>query len=406
MTLPRFAVLLVFALGAGLLWVQWSSTGSSTPASEVSAEPASQGLGGARPTERVSLAGRHPKEPAAIDVDQGAGESSRRNAERNREAIAALDAGELDRAVRLFEECVATDPEQPVFARNLAEALARRAFQTRGAGDSEVRAEALADLERAVALDSSREDLARLLERWRKSDEAEADFWRKTTEHFELSFDGTRDELMWGTAPLENELEAAYHEFGELFGIFPVEEGRPRFRVVLYRPEAFGSVTGLDDWAAGAFDGTVRVPVQNLGSQVEQLKSVLRHELVHAFVHEVGGPRVPGWLNEGLAQLEEPPFRNERLPLERRAKERLRGRTLFALDELTGSLASWSDREKIQTAYAQSLAFVAYLQRQHGERVVIEMIEGCGRGISPAATFRTRIGVELDVMLEDLARGL
>ncbi len=343
-----------------------------------------------------------PDAPLATNVSTGGGLTVE-IANKNQRAVDMLNNGRLDLAIALFEECVEAAPDEEVLSRNLAEALARLAQIQHESNDAELRATSLETLARAVELDDSRPTLATLYDRWRKSSEAEKDFWHKQTDHFELSFDGTRDELMWGTAPLENELESSYHEFGELFGFFPVEAGRPRLRVVLYRKEGFDNVTGLGDWAGGVFDGTVRVPVKDLGRETENLKKVLRHELVHSFVQESGGPRVPGWLNEGLAQYLEPPFASGRVGDIRRAKERLYGQELFTLDKLGGSLATWKDTQAIRLAYAQSLVFVDYLDRMYGQQVLFDMVAGCKTGVTPIATFKTRIGIDLAVVLEDFA---
>lgn len=404
MSLPRALVFIVLLALGGLVVMRTRMLPGTQAPQDLPDRGAMMGSELVTDSRRISLDSR-----AAEAVDQASLVGHARALELARDntrGVEALDAGDLDRAIALFEGCVDGGPDEPIFQRNLAEALARRAAVGRTAGDVELRERSMLDLERAIELDPSRTDLTDFLARWQTSAAAEQGFWRKQTEHFEFSFDGTRDELMWGTAPLENELEAAYHEFGELFGLYPIEAGRARFRVVLYRPETFGSVTGLDDWAAGAFDGTVRVPVEDLSSETERLRSVLRHELIHAFIHEVGGPRVPGWLNEGLAQLQEPPFHNERLPLLEKAHSRLRGESLFTLEELRGSLISWTDRDAIELAYAQSLAFVAYVERMYSERVLIDMVAGCKQGRSPEQTFEAAVGVELGVVLEDLARGM
>jgi hypothetical protein len=176
--------------------------------------------------------------------------------------------------------------------------------------------------------------------------------------------------------------------------------------VVLYRRDRFDAVTGLGDWAGGAFDGTVRVPVEDLEHEVERLKGVLRHELAHAFVHEAGGTKVPGWLNEGLAQWLEPPFLDGRAVVVRRARARLEGTALYPLEQLRGSLASWTEREAIERAYAESLALVAFIEHMYGERVLFEMVSACKAGGTPEARFRDAVGLELAVVVEDLARGL
>ena len=215
----------------------------------------------------------------------------------NREAIDALEAGELERAVELFEECVEGEPDEPVFQRNLAEALARLAVRDRG--EQSPCGHCVETLARAAELAPDREDLTRLLDRWRREAELEEGFWRESSQHFDLAFDGRRDQILWGSHKVLEELEAAYTDFAEIFGFHPVEAGKPRISVVLYRREGFDALTGLGDWAGGAFDGTVRLPVEDEDLDGRPLKRVLRHELVHAFIHAAGGTDVPGWLNEG-----------------------------------------------------------------------------------------------------------
>ena len=320
--------------------------------------------------------------------------------ELNGRAIEHLEAGELDEAIALFESCLEGLPDEPVFRRNLAEALVRKAVEEHEARRP---CEACPELiERALELDPSRGDLVRLADRWRMEAEAERDFWRESSQHFDLAYDGGRDEILWGSHRILAELESAYTDLGLLFGRYPVEEGRPRISVVLYRREGFDALTGLGDWAGGAFDGTVRVPVGDFELEEERLRGILRHELVHAFVRAVGGTGVPGWLNEGLAQWLELD-RGEALGV---ARSELAGVEPFPLSELEGSLASWKDERAISYAYAQSLLFCDHLARQYGERLVFQMVEGCAEGASPARTFREATRVELDVAAGDLAAEL
>ncbi len=323
--------------------------------------------------------------------------------EKNVAAVEALEQGELARAIELLERCLAEKPDEPAFAHNLAEALVRTAQQEVLAEDAEVREAAIGHLRRAIALAPGRAELPGLLERWEKSLASEAGFWRKKTVHFELSFDGDRSELLAGTGPLESELESAYHEIGELFGYFPVEAGRPRLRVVLLARAQFGSVTGLGDWAGGVFDGTVRVPVEDLASEQQQVKRALRHELVHAFVHETGGSSVPGWLNEGLAQWLEAPFWVDRPHDVEKARGRLDGVQPFPLERLRGTLASWKDVGEIEIAYAQSLAFVDHLRRTYGERLLFDLVAGCKEGRTPEETFAGARGRAREIAHEDVA---
>ena len=318
---------------------------------------------------------------------------------KNRAAIGALEAGELERAVALLEECVAGLPDEAVFRRNLAEALARLAIDKR---EREHRcADCIALLERAHQLVPEREDIAALLERWRAEAQLEEGFWRDRSSHFELSFDGDRDAILTGAHRLLDVLEEAYTDLSELFVHYPAEAGRAPIEVVLYEREGFSLLTGLGDWAAGAFDGRIRIPVGDLGAEEGRLREVLRHELVHAFVREVGGTSVPGWLNEGVAQWLEG---GDRRVVEY-SRRQLVGKELFSLDKLEGSLASWQDTDAIALAYHQSLAFCDYLHAQYGERVLIDMIKA-GDEQGPAALFEQWTGVQLTGALADFGATL
>ena len=258
-------------------------------------------------------------------------------------------------------------------------------------------------LERAFELAPDREGLEDRLGQWRREAEVEGGFWREGSASFELSYDGERAELLHESHRVLDTLEAAYGELREAFGRDPVvEAGGRRIRVVLYRRESFDRVTGLGDWAGGAFDGTIRVPVGDLEGKEAALTRVLRHELVHAFVQAVGGSGVPGWLNEGLAQwLEAPPA-----GLVAVARSRLSKATLFGLEELGGNLASWKDAEAIHLAYAQSVALCDFIAYHYGERVLFRMVAGCAQDRTVQESFEASTGVPLAAVLEDLRADL
>ena len=119
--------------------------------------------------------------------------------------------------------------------------------------------------------------------------------------HFTVKFDGETDQATWA-AVLEI-LEEAYREIGQKFGHFP---SKP-IVVVLHTTSTFQSATGSPVWADGLFDpvlGRIQVPAQDAMADQAWLTRVLRHEFVHALLHDQLGPAdsaVPTWLNEGLA---------------------------------------------------------------------------------------------------------
>lgn len=324
--------------------------------------------------------------------------------EKNRQGIQALEAGDTDRATALFDECRLANPNEKVFAENEAEALARGASRALETGGTAERAGAIEKLKRALELAPGREDIAARLRQAEKLAQSEQGLWTDTSEHFELAYDGERQDLLWSSYQITSELESAYQDLGERFGRWPVENGRPRIRVVLYRRAGFLDATGIGHWAGGLYDGTIRVPVEELGREKRELARVLRHETVHAFVAEAGGRGVPGWLNEGLAQWLEQKDLGDQQRAITAARQGLRGKTLLTLADLKKSLASLKDEETIHRAYQQSLAFVDHLERTYGERVLYDLVGGCKSGTAVEATFRARTAVELDAALADLAR--
>lgn len=325
--------------------------------------------------------------------------------ERNNEATRLLSAGELRAAVELFRACVEEVPGEEVYRRNLCEALIRLA---RYEVTEEYALEAgIAGLEEALALEVEREDragLERLLERWRQEWEISKDDLVEPSLYFQLVYDPKRDDLLYRAHEVMDLLDRAYVEMTEWFLVDPVRKHGRKIRVSFYDSEEFDRVTGLGHWAGGVYDGTIRLAVDALEREAERWSRVARHELVHAFVRELGGDSVPGWLNEGLAQwLDYSSFDNSRRTEQmRNARQRLRGQELFPFAALQGSLATWEDPDAIARAYAQSLSMVEYVSRQYGRDALIAMVTDAGTEAGVAGAFRRRTGVDLGVVLVDL----
>ena len=135
----------------------------------------------------------------------------------------------------------------------------------------------------------------------RRTEESEARLTSRDSAHFTVKFDGDADQATWA-AVLEI-LEEAYREIGQKFGHFPSKT----IVVVLHAKSTFQSATGSPMWADGLFDpvlGRIQVPAQDALADRAWLTRVLRHEFVHALLHDQLGPAgsaIPTWLNEGLA---------------------------------------------------------------------------------------------------------
>src|SRR5215203_361251 len=133
------------------------------------------------------------------------------------------------------------------------------------------------------------------LERWRRERDLHDRMRLEVGDHFTVSFEGAEDAAM--AAQAVESLNRAFWRITEVFGAFP-----PRsIPVVLYSGEQFRDITRSPQWAAAAFDGTIRVPMRGAGEKGEDLDRVLAHEFAHALIRSLATRGLPTWLNEGLA---------------------------------------------------------------------------------------------------------
>jgi tetratricopeptide (TPR) repeat protein len=194
-----------------------------------------------------------------------------------------------------LEQLVAMAPNEPFPHLALAEL-----FQER-----DELAEAARHLEQASARagkDSAVQSYLRTVTaKVRGAEKSEERLTSRNSAHFTVKFNGEADQTTWA-AVLEI-LEEAYREIGQKFGHFPSKT----IVVVLHAKSSFQSATGSPIWADGLFDptlGRIQVPTQDALADRAWLRRVLRHEFVHALLHDQLGPAgsaIPTWLNEGLA---------------------------------------------------------------------------------------------------------
>lgn len=185
--------------------------------------------------------------------------------------------------------------------------------------------------------------------------------------HFTVKYDGESDQNTW-TAVLEI-LEDAYREIGQKLGHFP---SKP-IVVVLYAKESFQTSTGSPAWADGLFDpvlGRIQVPTQGALTDQAWLRRVLRHEFVHALLHDqlgLNAAAIPTWLNEGLAitlsadQWEE--------------LDQLRHQT-FTVIPLPMLEGTWSglSQDAASVAYLEAYSAVHYMIDRYGMHRVHELL--------------------------------
>jgi tetratricopeptide (TPR) repeat protein len=228
-----------------------------------------------------------------------------------------------------------------------------------------------------------------LITKIEKTQKAEQKFLARESSHFTVKFDGDENYAVWNGV-LEI-LEEAYREIGQQLGYYP---SKP-ILVVLHTKESFQSSTGGPAWADGLFDwieGRIKVPTQGALTDKAWLTRVLRHEYVHALLHnQMGGHsrRIPTWLNEGLAmQLAgDPPPDIPAL---------VRGQvTLTNLTHLEGPWGGLTGTQAL-VAYLEGNSATKYLIDRFGMGKVQEILGVLATGQPIAAAMQDRLFISYD----------
>ena len=150
--------------------------------------------------------------------------------------------------------------------------------------------------------------------------------------------------------------------------------------VLLYDEDEFKQIVNAPHWAAGVYDGKVRMPAYQKGFGQKELRALTAHEVTHAFVTAMSGGRAPSWINEGLAEYEENKVKEvDQIVFESAVKTK----TLLPLDELMSQGHSDSlskDPLLVSLFYQQSFHLVRYLIDRysmfHMKQILSEYAEG------------------------------
>jgi len=151
---------------------------------------------------------------------------------------------------------------------------------------------------------------------------------------------------------------------------------RNSISVSLYTDREFFDVTQAPAWTAALNDGKIRVPISGLTAMSPALNRVLRHELTHSFIDQITHGNVPTWLNEGIAQLEEPASTSR---VGARLAAVYAAGTQIPLNQLDESFLGYSTPEAM-VAYAESLAAAECIRSQHGMGDLSRILQALGEG--------------------------
>lgn len=370
--------------------------------------------------------------------------------------VAAARAGDFELAVERLEEAHRLSMGHAAVRDNLAQALLGLGDRRRRAGDLDG---AMRVLDRSLRLRPDHVEARRLLGRvlidlddfggavvhLRRAqdlvpDERTAALLART----ETDAEAVRGGIVLPTPRLRvvahpDVLPAAQRAVIDLEAALDAAErvvGRPPRRpisVVVYGPGAFG-LSGAPDWAAGLYDGKVRLRADEIGAPAS-LRRTAAHEFSHALLEQAAPGRFPVWIHEGVSILAAEESRSPFDPppaLAASAAARAAGRRaerdgrwvpLADLDaafaratevaDTTGRglsgrppsgdpFARWTPEPDVALLYAEAEIFVRHVREAYGPARLADLIAAVAAGADPLraleeATLRTVAQVDEEV---------
>ena len=241
--------------------------------------------------------------------------------------------------------------------------------------------------ERAGADPSLQSYLRTVTSKVQRTDQVESRLMSRNAAHFTVKYDGGTDVDSWTT--VLDILEEAYREIGQKLDHFP---SKPV--VVVLHPNAnFQANTGSPVWADGLFEpvlGRIHLPTQGALTDRTWLRRVLRHEFVHALLHDQQGTNaVPTWLNEGLAMQ----LSSDHWP----DVEQVR-RQDFSHIPLSALEGSWTDLsgDAVSVAYLEADSATHYLVNRYGMHEVQKLLGRLKKKQTLAAAIQDELSLSYD----------
>jgi hypothetical protein len=253
---------------------------------------------------------------------------------------------------------------------------------------------AIREYEALTAAGSAPARVTETLARWRRESELRDRMTVAPGNGFTLSFEGPPDAEIATRAAAS--LDRATMRIGQVLGTFPLLP----VPVVLYSNEQFRDITRAPDWAAGAFDGIVRIPVRDALAESVELDRVVAHEFTHAVVHSLAPRGVPAWLNEGLATVLESDGPGVAESAVAASPE---GRAL-SLRLLAGPFGRLPGEQAV-VAYGKSAVAVRRLLDEASGFAIANLLRDLGEGASFEASFERRMSRSFKDFESSLAAG-
>jgi len=209
-----------------------------------------------------------------------------------------------------------------------------------------------------------------------------------------------RSELRTEAKRVLRMLDRIWYKVGRDLKYFP--EAGVQIPVVVYTPDKFFEATGAGMHVGGLYDGKIRVPIGPQTEDNDTLEMLLKHEYTHVVVRLITNNNVPFWLNEGLAQYESESF-------SKRQREQIENAVaagkLIPLEKLDGPRIVLNGSE-LGLAYAEGFAAVRYIRGKFNTRKLLTLLERLGEGHSTenAMSLALRRGYTYDKLEEETFR--
>src|SRR3954465_10968401 len=319
-----------------------------------------------------------------------------------RAAWTALEAGQARAAADGFREALVADPKNARLhlGAGMAAALERRDADARDEFERALALDpklvqarlllgqipyrmgdplsAMRTYEIAVAERPDDKDAQATLDRWRRELELHDRMQHAIGSHFTVSLEGPAEAAV-AVEALETP-HRPYFRIGQTLGTYPTDP----IPVVLYTTEQFRDITRSPSWAAGAYDGTIRVPMRGALDKRQELDRVLSHEFSHALIRTLAARGVPTWLNEGLATALE----TGDLSWAEKRMEHVSG--TVSLRALQNGFSRFTG-EQAQVAYAASALAARRLLDEAGGGAITNLLTDLGEGADFETAFLHRI---------------
>jgi hypothetical protein len=223
-----------------------------------------------------------------------------------------------------------------------------------------------------------------------------------------VSEEGDRFRLLYsGERRLEFEgevialLQAQMDALTAALGVFPEDA----VDVLILTEDLGDRADRMDPFMEGLYDGQIRLYMGDGIQDREKLVLTVRHEMVHALLHDAAGI-LPGWVQEGLAQKvgEDPP--EEKIQAARGfVVEALKQGYDLNLGSLDNTFIGLETEERSR-AYATSLLFIDWLVKNYGDNFIPKFVSEISSGTDSYAAVKNVTGIGFDRVQETFKRDL